>query len=296
MPSNAICMKQLLVVLMFSSVSYGAISACATASTGTVLTGLSGSGNGCAAVDLSFENLAVTNSSATGPAFNAPTTANTALYTTSSTPVGNIIATAGLTINPVNGGDWERTTGNNTSTMTATFSWVTFAHTGGTYGSGTPYSLPDPGNGWFFDAITLLTSGNVTSIAAGNSITVAQTICLNALTTASCGVDSLATITATYNPGAGTTAAFSCSTGSASLSCINGNSGLDILNSLHVTQIAFSTAITLNRTGSGTVDLNYFTTNYDQFADAVAPEPSTFGLMGVALAGLGALKRCRGNP
>jgi len=285
-------MKHLLGLLFFASAtSYASISACATAATGTVLTGLNGSGNGCAAVDLSFENLVVSGANA-GGGFVAPTLVNSAAYTTSTAPVGNNIATAGLTLNPITNGDWERTTGNNSSSLNATFEWVANTHSSGTYGAGTPYSQPNAGYGWFFDAISLLTNGNVTSVGAGNSITVTQTVCLNATTTASCAANALGTLTALYNPGAGTAAFLSC-TGSAFLTCANGNATLDILNTIHVTQIAFSTSIALARNSSGTVDLNFFTTNFDQFADTVAPEPSTFGLMGAALIGLGIAKRRR---
>ena len=53
-------------------------------------------------MDLSFENLTVIRSNS-GGGFVAPTLGNSAIFTNSTTPVGNTIATAGLTLNPVNG-------------------------------------------------------------------------------------------------------------------------------------------------------------------------------------------------
>jgi hypothetical protein len=171
--------------------------------------------------------------------------------------------------------------------MSGTISWVAYANTGGTYGSGTPYSTTNPGYTWFFDAIGLATSGTV---SGAGTISVAQTICLNSTTTASCATDSQGIVTATYGTGAGSTPTFSCM-GSALMACSGGNSSLDILNSAQVTHVAFSTTITLNRPGSGVVDLNSFTANIDQFAGVATPEPAAFGLVAAALAAVGIRRR-----
>lgn len=231
--------------------------------------GYSGVGNGCAAVDLSFENITVTGSATGG--FTAPSTSNTAIWVTGTAPVGDAIGPVTLTINPSPGTVWESTNGN--SSLSATLNYIVIAHSTGSYTGG---SYPGPattGLEWFFDAMALSINGSVGN-AAGQSITVTQTICLNASTTSGCSAASLGIITATIGQNS-STPVYGCSTSSAFLTCAGANTTLDILNSTLVSQIALTTQITANRVNpsGGVVDLNFVSLEFTQVADA--PEPSS---------------------
>jgi len=274
-----------------------------TTPTGTVLTGLSGAlTNGCAAVDLSFSNFGLSASNTGENGFVTPTLANTAVYSTNSGSSGNTVGPISLTINPVTGGDWDASTGDNAGNgnMVFTVSYAVMTHNGGFWngGSGPTYAAPNPGYDWFLDVITPTISGVANnSVSSTQTITVLTTLCLGQTSIAGCTGANQATILATIpeTPGA---ISYTCNGNAGGVgfnfSCTNGV--VNINNAFHATQVGVSSAFTMNHvaafgTGAPLIDLNSYTLSYSQFADT--PEPSTFGLLGSALAGLGFLARRR---
>ena len=269
--------------------SQAAISACTAVATGTVLTGLNGAGNGCSSIDLSFEDFTVSGASGTN-GFVAPTLANTAVFATGTAPSGNTINPVTLTFNPSTAANWDALTSDAISgTLGATFSFVSNAHTGGSY------PVADPGFAWYFDSVTLGASG-----AVGNtilqSITITQTLCLGVSNAASCSAANQGIITASFAVNS-SLPTFACSESSSNLVCTGGGTPatsptLDILNSSQFTQIYSSTTISASHFFFGnTVDLNSFNLQFAQIAET--PEPSTLGLMGTSLMALCALARKR---
>lgn len=278
------------VLLSLSSITArAAITPCANSPVGTTLAvgGYIGSGNGCAAIDLSFENFSITGGATGG--FVAPTANNTAIWATGTLPVGDTVGPVRLTINPTPATNWESNNGN--STLTMTLNYIVVAHSSGSYTGG---SYPGPatsGFEWFFDALALTINGSVGN-ASGQSIVVTQTICLNATTTTGCGAPALGVITATI-PSNSSTPTYACSESSSFLNCTGGNQILDIINGLQVQQIALTTQITANRTNAtgNVVDLNFIQLEFTQYADT--PEPSSWLLLGSALALIGFKTRRR---
>lgn len=271
--------KALLFATILASTSIPAsalVTACSSAATGTAISTYNALGTGCAAVNLSFENMALTGGSGSG-GFVAPTTANTAVYSTG----------GGLVFNPITAGDWDAGTGDGTSALAATFSYVAISHSNVAYsGGGGTYTNAGTNRFWSFSSITLAGSGSVSN-TAGQSMTVTQTVCFGVTTAAGCNASNQGILTASWAAGA-STPTIGCSEGGAALSCASG-----VLNTtLTANQAYFSVTIAANRVSGGTlVDLNSFTLTPGMIASA--PEPSTFGLLGAALAGLGALARKR---
>lgn len=280
----------LALLISTAGISQAAISACATSATGSTLDtfGATALGNGCASVNLSFENLGISGATGNGggDGYTPPTTTNTAIFATSTAFSGNAITPITLTYNPVTAADWDDTAGG-ASSLTATFTGAVTANSSGSYTGGS-YTQPLAGFAWVFNTLTLAASGDVAN-TAGNSIAIQQTICLNT-TTFSAGCANRAVLQANFAAGT-TSPTLSCTIQAGTLGSCSSTT-LNLANGLNVTSLAYSTAVTVTRVvNGGLVDLNSFSNTFNQ--TAVTPEPSTFGLLGFAFIGLGAYSRRR---
>jgi hypothetical protein len=246
-----------------------AVTACGSGSANKVALSSYGSaalGNGCATVDLSFENL-------TGAA-----------------------SASGSTVNPINflytattPADWVGSVGN--ARFIAQFNEVVTTHNGGSYTGGS-YPSPGAGLGWYFDSLQVLTGPSFSISNVLNTISFTQTYCLGATATAGCTAANLASIRSSYTGnGVLTQSVLSC--GSSFLSCTGGIA--DIASSLNFSVVAVTTDVNADRaTGAGaggSITIGDFGTSFAQFS--VAPEPGTFGLLGMAIIGMGLVRRRR---
>jgi len=276
--------------LFSAGLSQAAISACAGSATGTLLnSGVSGAANGCAVVDLSFQNISLSGANGTG-GFATSTIATTGVYASSTAFSGNTAGTATLTFDSTTAANADWIDGGAGGTLAATFSWVAVAHSSGSYGAGpTNYTAPNVGFFWYFDKVTPFINGAVPTWSSGTqSVVVTTTFCLGAASTAGCAAPNTGTLIATIAEGS--SISYTCGTASTTLYTCGAAGVLDTIASLRATQIAFSSVIAANE-GNGSVQLTNFGFSYDQLA--ATPEPSTFGLLGSALLGLGFLARRR---
>lgn len=284
----------LMSLALFTAVpGQAAISACGVGTANEAALSTYGSaalGNGCARVDLSFENFAVVSVSNTG-GFGTPAPSTTAGYVTgASATSGNTVGVINFLQAAVTPADW--TSNNGGSNDHATFAYVATAHSTGTYTGGTYTAPTDPSLSWYFSSLQLLTAAVIPN-TVGDSVTFVQKFCLGATTTVGCAAANLATITSAYTVTAGVaglSSNFSCGS---SFSC--SGTTANILSSLYFSTVAVLTDMTAIRSSGppseGSVTIGDFGTAFGQFADT--PEPSTFGMLGAALVGLVFLGRRR---
>src|SRR6185295_6504218 len=114
-------------ILGFAALSptagFAAIAACSGTGTGNALsTYAAGLGNGCGAVDLSFENISLSSPVATGGGV-AETTANNAIVVTGTTPQAGVTAQ----FDPTVAGNWSLNGPGNESTG-ATINYAALTH------------------------------------------------------------------------------------------------------------------------------------------------------------------------
>jgi hypothetical protein len=273
-------------ILCSTNLSWATVTACGVgAANKTALStyGTASLGNGCSAVDLSFENFLITSTTNTG-GFGTPATSTTSGYASGATTTsGNTVGAVNFLLTPTTPSDWVGSNGN--AQFVAQFNYVAIAHSTGGY--------PAPSAGaWYFDSLQLLSGPIFTPSNVLNTISFTQTYCLGATTTVGCAAANLAIVKASYT-GDGVLVSSSLSCGASFVSCTGGLA--DISNSLRFSTVAVTTDVNANRaTGSGaggSITIGDFGTSFAQFA--ATPEPSTFGLMGAALAGLGLLSRRR---
>lgn len=276
-----------------ASLSHGAVTACdgteAAADVNvTNMSGYGGATNGCAVIDLSFENLSLVSSTNTSSGMATSTLTNLAAWATGSIPVGNTVGAINFYINSDNDANWDATSSQDGALITV-LNYLVTAHSSGAFTGGS-YATPDPGFSWFFDQMVLNVNLNSNTDNA-NDVLIRQTVCFSG-TVATCayGVGTSNTLSALYTSGNTTTATRSCQDNSTLLLCAGSNTAFDILNSSQVSSFIISTRIEILR-DSGTVGLNWVGSEFTQFAET--PEPGTFGLMGAALVGLGFFSRRR---
>jgi hypothetical protein len=207
------------------------------------------------------------------------------------------------TFDPTVASDWKIGTSAGNSTTGATDSYVAVANTGGSYTGGTYPSPTTPGGDWAFNDIALDVAGIMNSPYAGSQVQVVMHICIDATTTVSCSAANTATITATLKTN-GTMFSYQCSVGAGFTSswgtCAGGSpSATDItLSVAQPTEVAVSDVYSINRVNisGATVTLTDFANIFGQMDPpdpASTPEPTTFVLLGSALAGLGFFSRRR---
>jgi hypothetical protein len=279
---------------------FGVTAACVTTGTGSVLDSIDSANSGadtsnslgCASLDLSFDNISLSNATASG-GFTAATLANTAMFLTPGTVSlpNNTITGTSMTVNPTTSTNWTSSTA---GSMTFQMDYSVTAHSSGGYGTGgnTPYTAPNPGSTWYFSQFTGAISGTVPNWPGSGNVQNVQavtTFCLGAVSVTGCAAANLGTVTASIAESTqGGTTTISCSGTGSNYTCANGV--VTILNTLRFSDIAFRTVVTGNE-GNGTVTLNNFGMQFDQ--TAYTPEPSTFGLLGLALLLLASLAKSR---
>lgn len=277
-----------------AGMSQGAINACATSATGTVLNTISGVGNGCGSIDLSFENIAISGASvASGSGFVAPSLLNTALYVTGSAPSGGSIGAISLKFDPTTGSNWDSTVANDA--LAATYTYAAIAHSSGTYSSAPviSYNPPPSGTIWAFSRLAPTISGTIESGSGPTAqASVTTTFCLGAASTSGCSAADTGSIVATIT--AGSSIAFACGSGTTSTSNYSCTTGvITIANGVQVTTIGLSSVVNFNAPKADTklFAITNFGATFDQIT--LTPEPSTVTMLGGSLLALGLLAKRR---
>lgn len=284
-----------------ATLSWGGVVACATAGAGLALNNATftpqGLSNGCASVDVSFTNVSLTGATQSG-AGATETSANNAFFTTGTAASGNTVGPVTATFDPTTAANWSINTAGETSTTGATDNYVAVANTGGTYTGGSYPSPTTSGDHWAFNDITLDPSGTMSGDTGASDVKVTMNICVGETTTTGCLAQNTATITATISAN-GSVFGFTCSVGSGFTTtwgnCAGGSGTATnvTLTVAQATEVAVSDVYLVDRVNAtgATVTLNNFENIFGETADS--PEPTTFVLLGSALAGLGFLSRRR---
>jgi hypothetical protein len=294
----------LLVGMLFclsSSISYAAVTGCLGATITTIsTTGGETPAGGCGQTDLGFNTFNVTQQTGIGTE-NGPAEGATTLSTS-----GGVIS-GGTTITPINlDFTANYTTGNahGASTVDETVSYLATPNLGGAAEEPTGAA----GHVWAINGISALTipaptlagTGIPTGTGTGTAdvyLKIIETICLGQTSLANCAAANQATLTAlvTYSGTALNVVQNSASCGSvaATFDCVANNSNGSLAFS-GIFSAVITNEIILNHpvdTGTGTTRYDLSLAGLDDTFDQMeAPEPSTFILLGSALAGLGALR------
>jgi hypothetical protein len=299
----------LLVGMLFclsSSISYAAVTGCAGASITTIsTTGGETPAGGCGQTDLGFNTFAVNRETGIGTG-NGPSEGTTDLSTS-----GGVIS-GGTSITPIDldftptGTGYTTGNAHGASAVDETVSYLATPNLGGAAEEPTGAA----GHVWAINGITALTipaptlagTGIPTGTGTGTGdvyLKIIETICLGQTSLANCAAANEATLTAlvTYS-GTGTTLnavqnSASCGSVTATFGCVanNTNGSLtfnDIFSAVVTNEIILNHPVDTGN-GATTYDLSLAGLD-DTFDQMEAPEPSTFILLGSALAGLGALR------
>jgi hypothetical protein len=288
-----------------AGISRASVTACSSTPNGTAISAYTGAANGCSAVDMSYTNLTVTGASSSGGA-PTPSTANIAAYSSGDT------GASGNTAGPVNilfdgngvTDNWSLS-GLLSQNQGFTINYAANANTGGAYTGGT-YPTPTGANlHWTISGLlltstnTIVCNGPLGCLPNAQQIVITETFCIGAATTAGCAPADFGTINATITGVAGSTTgqvttAFVCTFASGGCVSSTGNQinfTAGELSTLQTNGIAISDAVTITRTlglDLATVTLTNLENQFDQLAEA--PEPSTFILVGFALAAVAILR------
>lgn len=281
-----------------AGLSQAAVVACNTGTIGVDLPAQA-IGNGCSSVDLNFVNLSTSFTQRYWATAGVPTTG----------PVPDTITTTTLHINGCNatGGGGAAVactdntnnvfadTTNNGAAVTGTSAFLVQGNNGS--------NAPDAGYHWAFTSIAIGTP-NLFSLTGTDTVSAAVTLCFqaNSATVGSggCLAANLATFTVAWDAATGSTTVSGTSFGSAltGASVTGGVVGTVqgvTLNLPTASQIFYSvftsTAFNLNTNGTSGVSIIDFSYGFNQ--TAITPEPSTYGMLGSALLGLGFLVRKR---
>jgi hypothetical protein len=263
--------------LFAANYGWATFSACTTAATlGSF--GVPGSNlDGCKASDENFSNFEVGVDGGALAAMTATTGGYDSILTTAASlaPVAtytNNVAGTGV-------GSWTNLSGNGNQQL---FQWVNAVNNAA--------PTPPPGSEAYFTKVALTGTETFTTGTAGELLTITQDICAGNV--AACTATTTGVIivieTFTSTGGTGTTAgtpSWTCNatTGSGPLgTCVAANSG--VVNLEHITGITIDT--TIASTHNNPIVVNFV----DSYTEGDIPEPSTFILMGSALAGVAALR------
>jgi hypothetical protein len=292
-------------LLVFSaSLSHATISACATTTTGSVITTygtVNTNNNGCSSVDLNFDTLSNTMGTdnvmrvwATGGTITAGPTPNT--ITTTTLHTNGCTVTTGCDAGSET--SWYDTNG--FSTVTGNEQFRVVANNGS--------SNQDAGYRWAFSALNVI-APTFLNYGSSDVVTAVVSFCFDANTSATANTGGCAAsgqngqYTITWSANGADSTTVSALSGLATGNVTADGSGVGtqgvtftIPTSIRLTAntIFVSTVLTVNGANSSDLALLDFGYGIDQYGQA--PEPSTFGLMGSALLGLGFLARRRRKP
>lgn len=281
--------------------AWASISAC-VAPPGTAMStlGTGSNASGCAQTDMNFVNLNLGTETGfnTNGTLNNPTTANIDLGaaggTISGNPstIGEIDATwtsPNATAIPSGNGWYVKNAGHTTTTGSGSVSFEATANNGATNSS----PVNPPGDTWIISAldlvITTAASGAYGTSGTTSSASIVEQFCLNATSLGGCAAAAKGSITA----------AIGASNAAPSFTWILGsNSGsgntINLLANFagQVTSVFVNNTISVTDGSAGNnrqvAFINDFSNGFDQAEDS--PEPSTFVLLGAALAVIGLLR------
>ncbi len=269
---------------------FAGVTSCATGSPGSALNSFQ-AGNtptlGCGNVDLGFNNF-----TAGGSVYDFRGNA-----TTLSTAMVDIYSPSGPSPSP----GWVASSFDVPGTPT----WSLIDFSGVTRGtSNVGYQVtalngtsgvtpPTSGGMWAISSLGLGATYSNANVPSRDSIVLHELICGGATSTTvglgNCTANHLATITETITGGGTPTVTFSSSSLAGTVFTFDAATGV-LTSSAGFTQIAIDDSVVLSRVYFTTVALTSFTNTFDPSAVS-APEPATFGLIGLALTTLIALGR-----
>ena len=292
----------ILIALAGVRVSSAAVTSCG-ASPGTALSTLQGAGangnnpaNGCGAINMGFSNFAVPASGSDTP---PPTAGTIEIQASGTAPVSNAINPITDTFTSIGSGTtgWGILTALNTHTQITDLNYKVSTNLD-------PAFAPTGGKVWAVNGATALSLTNpVIDITAGTDtipvnteILITETLCLGASTAAGCNANDTVQVSVKYTNNGGTNNGTSITTLSASclasvgFGCV-ANNGAGTLAFNGVLGLFVEDVVTLqnpttlpNNADRYSISLSSFSDGFDQ--TAIAPEPASLGLMGLALASL----------
>lgn len=286
------------IILVFISLPVVAgVTACPTSSTGSALNSFP-SGNiptlGCGDVDLGFNNFTAGGTVYNGATGTTLTTGLADIYApTGPSPSGNTQGTISDDFDVPGTSTWSVASGSGVHSDTSNIGYEA------TVLNGISGVTPPSSSGYIWAINSLGIGATYAADPAGDSIVIHEQICGGATSvtvgSGGCTAADSATITETITGGTNPTIAYSSSSLTGTVFTFNSSTGI-LTSSIGFTQIAINDSVVISRgTGDGTVTLTSYSNSFGQFAES--PEPATFGLMGAALAGLGALRlRNRAAP
>jgi hypothetical protein len=275
---------------VFAGTAWGSTGSCATKNT-LATYGATGTANGCYDIDKSFTNLSVTNLGTAGTTQSTSTDdiQGSNNYSAVTTP-WNVTAT----FTPATAADWQ-VTGSFGANAEGRINYLT--NSSGAYITpgtvNTQYPTATPGDAFFISSASLASVTGRTGTTGNDSITITETFCVG---TAACTTADTITLTATNTGSNQTSFTYACSVGSGITSsigaCQSANSGVFNFNSAYhpVTLNVFDT-YNLVVHNSTTDTLSSFANTFGEFE--ASPEPSTFALLGLPIAGLFFARRRR---
>jgi len=273
--------------LLAANYSWGSTAACTTTAALSSY-GASTTGDGCYSVDQTFSLFSVSSQS-TGAAIAQTTTTDdigaTSGFSAITTPWSD-----NATFTPAIAADWSETSSGG-QILGGTLNYVTDSqHSLMTDPS---YQAAQTGYSVFIKTASLAavgTTGN-SALAGGDSMSVTEILCIGTAACVAGGTGNEITLTETWANNISTPTLTCTITGSAAhATCAAGVATFTLnVTQLNVTDI-YTMAVHLS-TGGGSNTTDTLTSFTNDFTDGeITPEPSTFILMGSALAGVAALR------
>jgi hypothetical protein len=275
-----------LLLILMSSVSWAANASCATKAT-LASYGTPGTAVGCYEVDQTFSNFLVTNGSA-GTGSTTQTTSTDDITGSSTFSAVTTPWTVTSTFSGATAADWTITgsTGVNTE---GTITYITNTSQA-EFTVPTGYPTVTAGDHIAISSLSLTASAS-TGTNTADTITITETFCIGSATCTTGATGNEITLTASYSGSGDTTATYGCTAlTDAGATCGSATSATPITVTFasQVTTLNFSDNYDSVVHVATTDTLNDFFNTFN--TDEVAPEPSTFLLLGAGLAGFGMLR------
>ncbi len=265
-------------MFVFASVGWASVSSCDA--TTVTLGSFSGnlnpgtSAQGCYETDNTFSQFNVTSASTGSGTTQSNQTdeiAGSNTFSAVTSPWTETATFSGAT------GDWTVSGSGNTIVGSVNM----LVNSNEAYSTIPTYQAPSAGDAIYFNTLGLAVSGSTG--VGGSGMTVIETYCAGSL---ACTVSDEITITATYNNNS-SSPSFSCSVGATSQATCAVNHQTATFGGGALVQ---TVNVTDQYTENKNVTLMDFANSFGDFESATSPEPSTFVLLGSALAALGLVR------